>query len=656
MRYGIGIDTGGTYTDSVIIDFVAHHILSKSKALTTRQDLRVGIMNSLSGLDASLFPEVRLAALSTTLATNSIVEGKGQRVGLIIAAPNKATFRVPPNIPAEEVAVINGAFNRSGQETVALDIDGGQEAILRLKDSVDAFAVSGYFSIYNPEHELKLKEFITRESNSPVVCGHELTGAVGMVERAITAAFNARLLPVVGDLLDSVVDMLKQKGIEAPLMVVCGDGSLISEKAARNRPVETILSGPAASMIGASWLTGLNDAMIADMGGTTTDIGILSGSMPRISENGAIIGGWQTRIRSIEIWTVGLGGDSQISISAEGAIRIGPRRAEPLSHACSKYPELERKIEQLRNTEETQRRELDLNYFVLVKRPNFKVEKQEQHVLDALEGSPLHLTEIEQLAGPWFDVRRFVNLGAVAEISFTPTDLLHCMRALSLWDANVCESAVAFYAEKTGMSRETLLHKLFNEIAQKLKQTLVSIALAYEEIPIRSQESSELLASILRLGGNSSISAKFQLEKPLIAVGAPVSAYFPAVAEQLGARLVIPENADVANAAGAVTGRVIASAQVFIRPVRPMGFIVVPGDEAKVFDHLGEATAFAEQQARQLAHTRAQENGASKIDVTINTEEVAAPLAGGCGKTLLMELRVNAVAIGEPCLQKESAE
>ena len=650
MRYGIGIDTGGTYTDSVIIDFVAHRILSKSKALTTRQDLRIGIMNSLSGLDSSLFPEVKLAALSTTLATNSIVEGKGQRVGLIIAVPNKDTFRIPSNIPAEEVAVINGAFNRSGQETVPLEIAGGREAILNLKDRVDAFAVSGYFSIYNPEHELKLKEFISQERNCPVVCGHELTGAVGMMERAITAAFNARLLPVIGDLLDSVVEMLKHKGIEAPLMVVCGDGSLISEKAARNRPVETILSGPAASMIGASWLTGLNDAMIADMGGTTTDIGILSGAMPGISENGAIIGGWQTRIRSIEVWTVGLGGDSRISISSEGAIQIGPRRAEPLSHACSKYPELKKKIEQLSGIQETYQKDLDLNYFVLAKRPNFHVERREQQILDALDGRPLHLTEIEQLTGPWFDVRRFANLGVVSEISFTPTDLLHCMGALSLWDSNVCESAVTFYSQKTGINRETLIQRLFNEIAHQLKQILVSAALAYEAIPIRSQESSALLADMLRLGGDASISAHFKLEKPLIAVGAPVSAYFPAVAEQLGARLVIPENADVANAAGAVTGRIIASAQVFVRPVRPMGFIVIPGDEENIFDHLSEATAHAEQRARLLAQTRAQENGANDIDVTINTEEVTVPLAGGWGKTLLMEIKINAVAIGEPCL------
>jgi N-methylhydantoinase A/oxoprolinase/acetone carboxylase beta subunit len=647
VKYGIGIDTGGTYTDSVIVDFLSHRILSKSKALTTRQDLRIGIVNSLSGLDTTLFPEVKFVALSTTLATNSIVEGKGQRVGLIVAVPNKQTFRLPARIPAEEIVVIDGAHNREGHETTALDIRGGEEAVLRLSDNVEAFAVSGYFSIYNPAHELKLKEFIAGVCRHPVVCGHELTGAVGMVERAITAAFNARLLPIVGDLLDSVGEILKQKGIEAPLMIVKGDGSLISEKAARNRPVETILSGPAASIIGASWLTGLKDAVIVDMGGTTTDIGILAGGMPGISEDGAIIGGWQTRIRSIEMQTVGLGGDSRISIGAEGRIQIGPRRAEPLSHACSIYPELKNKIEQLRGIEETARRNLELSFFTLAKKPAHRLEKQEAQILNALDGTPLRSAEIEELAGPWVDIGRFAKLGFVSEISFTPTDLLHCMGILSLWDREASESALAFYAWKTGLDRERLLQLLFDEIIQKLKQTIVSTSLEHEGIPFMSRNADGLLSEILRLDGNANITASFSVKRPIIAVGAPVKAYFPAVAGQLKSQLIIPENADVANAAGAVAGRVIASAQLLVRPIRPMGYSVIPGSDECVFDELDEATVYAERQARSLALARARESGARSIDVTVSTEEITAPLAGGWGKTLLMELKVSAIAIGE---------
>ena len=437
-------------------------------------------------------------------------------------------------------------------------------------------------------------------------------------------------------------------GIKAPLMVVRGDGSLISERAARGRPVETILSGPAASMVGASWLTGLKDAVIVDMGGTTTDIGILAGATPRISENGAVIGGWQTRIRSIEMSTVGLGGDSKISISSEASIKIGPRRSEPLSHACSRYPFLKEKISKFKEIPETRLQDTDLNFFNLAKRPSFHLEKHERNILDALEGNVLHSTEIGELAGPWVNVDRFVNLGYVTEISFTPTDLLHAMGMLSLWDTGVCELAIAFYARKSGLAREALPKLLFDEIVRRLRLNVTSASLASEGILSQSRTATDLLEAILRLNGNTGISVSFKLGKPLIAVGAPVKAYFPPVADHLRARLVIPENAEVANAAGAVTGRVIASAQAIVRPVRPAGFVVIPAEYEKIFESLHEASAYAEQRARSLAQTRAEEIGAKKININVNTEEVTAPLAGGWGKTLLMELKVVAVAIGEP--------
>jgi hypothetical protein len=118
---------------------------SSAETLTTKHDLSIGLENSFSALDTSLFPEVKLVSLSTTLATNSLVEGKGARVGLIISVPNESTFRVPSHVPADEVAVIRGAHNRQGDETAPLDLVAAGEAIRHMKNKVDAFAVSGYF-------------------------------------------------------------------------------------------------------------------------------------------------------------------------------------------------------------------------------------------------------------------------------------------------------------------------------------------------------------------------------------------------------------------------------------------------------------------------------------------------------------------------------
>ena len=243
---------------------------------------------------------------------------------------------------------------------------------------------------------------------------------------------------------------------------------------------------------------------------------------------------------------------------------------------------------------------------------------------------------------------RLVTLGFAAEVSFTPTDLLHAMGVLNLWDKHACESAIKFYAKKTGLNREELIRLLFDEIVQKLKLNIVSRSLVSDGIAFPSQESREFLESLLRMDGKEAITAQFKLERPLVAVGAPAQAYFPAVASQLSAKLVIPEHAEVANAAGAVTGRVVASAQVFVRPVRPIGFAIIPAEDDTIFDSLKQATAHAEQLSRLLAQNRAMELGANNINTSVKVEEVTAPLAGGWGKTVFLELKVLAIAIGEP--------
>ncbi len=648
MKYGIGIDTGGTFTDSVIVDFNERRLVSKAKALTTKQDLRIGIQNSLAALDNSLFPDVKLVSLSTTLATNSVVEGKGSRVGLIIVVPDENSFKLPANIPAEEVAVIRGAHNLGGDEVAPLDIDAAHKAIRRMKDSVDAFAVSGYFSIYNSAHELQLKELIAKECGHPAVCGHELSSGVGMVERAVTAALNASLLPVIGELLDAVMQIMAEKNIHAPLMVVRGDGSLISEKSARNRPVETVLSGPAASVIGACWLTGLNDAVVVDMGGTTTDIGVITGAIPAASENGAVVGGWRTRVRSIDMWTAGLGGDSRILVKSADEIHIGPRRVVPLSLASSQYPALNDAMRAMAAIQGTALKELDLDFFTLLKMPPFAVGKYERLMLEALEGKVLHRNEVERISGPSVNIDQFVKLGFVAEVSFTPTDLLHVKGALQLWDSTSCEAAMKFYGNKTGLDREKLIEMFFDEIIAKLKFNIAAKSLAEEGISFPTRESRELLGGLLRLNNNGGIAARFNLKRPLVAVGAPVKAYFPQVASDLGAQLVVPEHAEVANAAGAVTGRVTAMAQVFVRPLRPVGFAVVSPDEHKVFDDVEPAITYAEQVVRATAERHATETGGKNLEITVHNEERSAPLASGWGKTVFLEFKITAMAIGQP--------
>ena len=322
MAYIIGIDTGGTYTDAVLLDTENGHILAKAKAFTTKEDLSVGIKGSLRGL-GTLPQKIEKVVLSTTLATNAVVEDELAPVGaLYIGKAPRGEF---PNIPFE---ILRGKINVKGREEVRLDEDEIHSALDRLLPKVSAVAVIGYMSVRNPLHELKVKEMVREHGSLPVVCGHELSGSLGFKERAATAILNAALLPVIAGFLDSMERVLRELSVNAPVFVVRGDGTMAELDYIRNRPAETILSGPATSIIGAKYLTGVSSALISDMGGTTTDTAVLEHGTVCLSDSGAVVGPWRTHIPSAELHTCGIGGDSAITF--DGELRVGPKRALPV--------------------------------------------------------------------------------------------------------------------------------------------------------------------------------------------------------------------------------------------------------------------------------------------------------------------------------------
>lgn len=649
MDLGLGIDTGGTFTDAVIIDMACSRILAKAKAATTRQDLGIGIGNALEALDRSLFPRVKLVSLSTTLATNSIVEGKGARVGLIAAVPRPESFSFSTRIPAEETIVIAGACDHRGRVTTELDTDAARAAIDALAQKVDAFALSGYFSIYNARHELQLKEMISGQSSKPVVCGHELSGAVGMVERAVTAVLNARLLPVIRELLEAVQHMLEANRIEAPLMVATGDGSLISAEVAKDRPIETVLSGPAASIAGACRLSGHDNAIVVDMGGTTTDIAVVANGTAPVDNEGAMVGGWKTRVRAVDMWTVGLGGDSRIEVRAEGKLLIGPRKALPLCAAGRIFP---RFLETLRDLKGRQGKEpgKDLDFFTLLKRPRFGLSRCESALFDALDGNILHRDRIGEEIGPFVALDRFVELGFLAEVAFTPTDLLHARGTLDLWDKEASNIGSDILAKRLGMEREKFLDLLEDEITSVLSLQITAKALQEHKPLTRcwSPASSDFLDLLLRLPEGSGLSLGVRLDRPLVGVGAPVKAFLPKAAARLSTRLIVPEHAEVANAFGAVTGRVVTSTEVIIRPDREEGFQLMATDVQQRFNTLAEALAAGEEHSGKAARSRAEERGGREIEVSITRQDKILPLADGWGDQVFVEIKLTATASGLP--------
>src|SRR6185312_12939061 len=343
----LGIDTGGTYTDAVLWSESAG-VTAKAKSLTTRHDLAVGISGAVDAVlsEARADPAgIKLVSMSTTLATNALVEGQGGRVALVMigfSEDDLGRSGLAKALGTDPVVFCPGGHNVHGDAS-KLDLAALEAALPTFTETVSGVAVAGYFAVRNPEHEIAARNLIRERTGLPVTCSHELTSKLGGPRRALTTLLNARLISMIDRLIDATEGFLEERGIAAPLMVVRGDGALINSEFARSRPIETILSGPAASLVGARHMTGLDDAVVSDIGGTTTDIAVLDGGRLRLDPDGATVGGLRTMVEAVAMRTFGLGGDSEVALHERSlipTILLGPRRLVPLSLAAVKHREI----------------------------------------------------------------------------------------------------------------------------------------------------------------------------------------------------------------------------------------------------------------------------------------------------------------------------
>ena len=243
MSFILGMDTGGTYTDAVVIDAKDRRVICKAKALTTKDDLTRGIKGCLEQLEFDRMDEITMISLSTTLATNAIVEGRGGKVALLYMGAD-----LDGEIPSAESIRIKGKFDIMGRQKEALDEEEVRRVLQPLKGKVDAVAISGYASVRNPKHEQEAALIAEEVLGVPVICAHHLSTALGFYHRTVTAVLNGRLIPIIDDLLASTRRVLAEKNISGSIMVVKGDGTLMTEKPAclpdrNNSPL------PAPSMI-----------------------------------------------------------------------------------------------------------------------------------------------------------------------------------------------------------------------------------------------------------------------------------------------------------------------------------------------------------------------------------------------------------------------
>ena len=665
MYLGLGIDTGGTYTDSVIINFDSGKVIAKAKALTTRHDLSIGIANSIDNLGEFDSTHIKLVSASTTLATNSIVESKGARACLIGIGYDKETlynYGLGDTFPIKEVRLITGGHDIQGREISPLDVESLRKALLETKDVVDAYGVSAYGGVRNPQHETIAREMIKEITGLPVICGHDLTSNLNSIRRAITVAFNARLVPIIRELLTSIKNVLQERGITAPLMVVKGDGHIVNDEMAMERPVETILSGPAASITGGSYLSGVDTGIIVDMGGTTTDIAIIRKGIPKVKPEGAIVGGWRTSIRAADIQTSGLGGDSHITIDRGGKVNLTPQRVIPISLASAHYTEMVAELKRLALREWTTYLVGPTDFLIRLKdTDHYALNDHEKAVCKALGDKPSSsyslALKLDLLHPALLNTVGLEEHGIVGRIGLTPTDILHAEGTYSVWNSEAAKIATDIYARHSDMKYDEFIVYIKSKVIDKLSTEILSKFISDEfdvSVDFDSKTCSILLEKVLGKSILPEFDIKPSMKIPIIAIGAPVSSYFPSVASQLGGELIIPEHAEVANAIGAITGSIIETVEVLIDPIySPAGLVcyTVHTPEEKVdFPDLQSASNYAVNTAKRLAREKAIRAGAGKqLEVRFErADDVAKPAEGYGDASFLLASHVKAVAIGKP--------
>jgi N-methylhydantoinase A/oxoprolinase/acetone carboxylase beta subunit len=687
MTIVMGIDTGGTYTDAALVDHESGAVLAAAKALTTRHDLSIGIGGAIaavfeqppqasasSWINGGIRPEdIGLVALSTTFATNAIAEGQGSPICLLLIGYDRELmeqYGFQKLLPTDDVVYVDGGHDVLGDEAAALEEQAIREAVASRAGSVEAFAVSSYFGVRNPTHELRAKALIEEltsgrgwpaaEAPLPVTCGHELTSNLNAVRRATTVALNARLIPLLRELITSVRLTLEARSIQAPLMVVKGDGSLVRAEWAMQRPIETILSGPAASAMGAWYLMALHsaktsrDVWVVDVGGTTTDIAALQDGRPRLNPEGAQVGGWRTMVEAVDVHTAGLGGDSHVRFDANKHLRIGPRRVVPLCLLADQYPAVVGDLRQQAAMEDSA--ELQGQFVLLRRRPSSRLSDEDQDLLRALEEGPRSMARLlGQTQYGWLLRRRIEDLetGLVLQRgAFTPTDALHVLGRFERWNTRAARLGAELLARQTGISTADLCEQVVRSASDVVTTELVSKVLADEvgtpEWP-REPTAAALLTRALDGRMESDLACQLQLRRPIVAIGAPVSAYMPRVAETLQTQLVIPDHAEVANAVGSVAGGVVVRLHVVINPLEghdrvrlhlPTGPRDVEDLEEAVHSARGEMVPYAEALARQA--------GAEQVEVQMTRTDRRARVGDGWGEEVYLGSDLHFTAVGRP--------
>ncbi len=670
----LGLDTGGTFTDAVLLAG-GRRVVASAKALTTHYDLAIGIGGAIRAVLAALpsgarRSDVSLVSVSTTLATNAVVENRFSPICTLLIGFDAAMVE-RSGLKRDQSGVIvqiGGGHDAGGEESEPLAEEAIVQAALSHRDRVEAFAVAARFSVRNPEHELRARRLIRASSPKPVTCAHELSSKLDAPRRALTAALNARLTPQIRHLIEALSRVLGDEAIDAPLMIVKGDGSLMRAEVALECPVETILSGPAASVVGARFLTGTLDCIVSDMGGTTTDVAVVSAGRPVVNAEGALIGGWRTMVEAVDVRTCGLGGDSEVGFDRDMRFCVGPRKAMPLSLLAANHPAV---LEELRSIAALERLPEYPSQFVF-RNPDREtpahLTRHEREIWEAVTPAPRRVSAVVKNGAGLQALRRLADAGLATIAAFTPSDAMHVLGRQQGWsrEAGECGAKILATEERNGRalreaaSPQAICERTYEHVVRASGRVLLAAALAHDPGLESHGDRWGLLGDHLveeavagrRFSGL--VQATLGLARPIVAIGAPVGAYYPEIARRLGAPLTIPEHAAVCNAVGAVAGVVSQSVEILVNQPEFKVFRVHDPAGSRDYSEAEPAIAHARRVSRELALAAARRAGAEDPHVETTVTERLAHV--GAGADYLAEARILAVATGRPLAGHAAAQ
>ena len=625
---GVGIDTGGTCTDAVIYNFETKEILSAGKALTTKSNLEIGIANALDTLSADLLHQAEVVSLSTTLATNACVENKGCRAKLLV------------------IGIRENMIEHLKKVFASYGLDDFSQLIL-----LDAKAENVYSNPYDPDwEELRRNahtyfddcdcvgivqmnpranggrfertalEILRQELDIPITIACEMPMETDILKTCASTLLNARLIPLITNFMDAVHRVLEKRGMQVPLTIVRSDGTLMSEEMARTCPVETLLCGPAASVLGGAELVQEDSALLADMGGTTTDIALIRNKEIMMARDGIYMGQWKTMIKGLDVNAVALGGDSAVRFKDE-RLYLSNERIIPISVLAAQYDHVVPDLIHLNETANAHTRLLH-EFYVLQKDISDKAgyTAYEQSVCQALKAKPLITREfVEKIDGDlyYLNLDRLLAEGIIVKSGLTPTDAMVVKGDLRKYQPAAAEVMMEYVAKNVPNKAETMADDIYELVIRKLYLSIGRRLLRVEYPSVKQYQDPDFADTLLssfyeqaRAGERDRLaSMSLTTSYPLIGVGAPIHVFLPRVAQLLGTRAVIPAYAYVANALGSIAGQKVASSDVYIHVEYDAGyctgFYVVAEGRQQVFMDQDQAVAFAREEAERSIRKKA---------------------------------------------------